>query len=83
MTIMQFDSHHGWYNPQTPLRAFSGYSAPRKPKIEPVKTCVSELSDFELTTLRGGYRVNNCSIDPDKRNNRLAAHNELIRRGEK
>lgn len=81
MPIMQFDSHRGWYNPNPRSRGaysdrFYAASAPIK-----IRNAIAELSDSELDSLRGGYRVKDCSIDAANIFNREAAHNELCARG--
>lgn len=78
MTVMQFDSHRGWYNPGTdraPLR-FTGYAEGGVSRAKPRQ--LVDLSDHELQSIRSGYAAGGFDAVPL---NRRAAHDELTRRG--
>ena len=56
MTVMQFDSHRGWYNPNPPrINVSRSYSSYKEPTYDPKRVAI-EKRDFSilLEQARGG-----------------------------
>lgn len=49
MTVMQFDSHRGWYNPERPrINVSRSYSSYIEPTYEPKRVAIEKRDFFTL-----------------------------------